>query len=650
MFRRIGTKLYVALGLAVMLTLLSSGVGVYYFELSGDLNHGLAREQFPAYRAAWEVAEGAALLSSAGEREFERAARGDAPSGGGSVGDLAEPVVAGIRDSLSRPAGLDGVDEQAGRVLESAWTTFESLDALDVLSPSLVEVHRRSRELGLVMAEQDDGGEVWRLLRSARVSGDGSELDERWAAYEGLVAGGGVPSGARELAEGDDGVFAVRESLLVLDESLAAARSDFEEQAGALELESAALLDVVAGRFGGALEGSLTSFDRGRVLLFGISAASVAVATLVAWLWVGNMVVRRLSRLSTRMRSMAGGDLDAPVPEVGTDEIGQLAAALEVFRQQAIEVQRLNLVERLYGELRQAYQELGEMQERLVAREKLAALGEIVSGVAHEVSNPLSFVKNFAEGSGELADELFEMLDDCGESIGEDDRATMGDIRRELSESLERVRVNGNRALTIVHRMQSLGVVGGEPEMADLHPALRRAVQLGCDTFSSEWGDFSLEPEFLFAPDVSRVSMVPMDFNEAVVNLVTNACYAMRVRRESGEGGYEPCLAVSSELREDCAAIMVWDNGCGIADDVLPRIFDPFFTTRDGALGAGLGLPLAADVARRCGGDLAVETEAGAWSRFTLTLPLRVPPSAVAALDERYDGDLSTVRAFGAAT
>ena len=159
------------------------------------------------------------------------------------------------------------------------------------------------------------------------------------------------------------------------------------------------------------------SFDEGRTLLTGISVISVIIATLAAWLWVGNGMVRRLSRMSDRMRNMARGDLETPVPEVGRDEIGELAGALEVFRQQAIEVQRLNLVEKLYTELQETNAELQRVQARLVAQEKLAALGELVSGVAHEISNPLNFVNNFSEGSLELVQRTFG---DAGPLQGQD--------------------------------------------------------------------------------------------------------------------------------------------------------------------------------------------------------------------------------------
>ena len=309
------------------------------------------------------------------------------------------------------------------------------------------------------------------------------------------------------------------------------------------------------------------------------------------------------------------------VGEAGRDEIGELVDALEVFRQQALEVQRLNLVEKLYGELREANAELQRMQSRLVAQEKLAALGELVSGVAHEISNPLNFVNNFSEGSLELYSELTEMLDAYRDKMSEDDTVLLDDINQELTDSMKRVLSNGGRALAIVERMRGLGVVGGEPVLMDLNSVLRQAAQSGCNAFGAEWKDFSVEPVFDLDPSLGDVPLVERDFDEAVLNLVSNACYAMRLKQENSGDGYEPVLTVLSCLVDDnVVEVRVRDNGPGIADDVVGRIFNPFFSTRDGALGAGLGLPIAADVARRLGGDLSVDTVYGEYAEFTLSL------------------------------
>ncbi len=326
---------------------------------------------------------------------------------------------------------------------------------------------------------------------------------------------------------------------------------------------------------------------------------------------------------------MADGDLETPVPEVGRDEIGELANALEVFRQQALEVQRLNLVEKLYEELRRTNAELERAQARLVAQEKLAALGELVSGVAHEISNPLNFVNNFSEGSLELYSELMEMLETYRDRMSVEDTALLDDVSQELTDSLNRVLSNGGRALAIVERMRSFGVVGGEATMTDLNGVLRDAVLSECNRFTAEWQDFSVQPMFDLDSSLGEMLLVERDFGEAISNLVSNACFAMLQKRDMMDEEYGPDLKVSSRLVDGVVEVRVRDNGIGISAEIAEHIFNPFFSTREGASGAGLGLSLAADVARRLGGDLSVDTVPGEHTEFTMKLQMTITPVAV---------------------
>ena len=395
--------------------------------------------------------------------------------------------------------------------------------------------------------------------------------------------------------------------------------AEFDQSSNALD-DIVGLLVDGAGQYADAnLASTVGSFDQGRVLLATICVISVVAATLTAWVWVGNGVLRRLSRVSDRMRSMAQGDLEAPVPEVGRDEIGELARALEVFRQHALEVQRLNLVERLYEELREANDELQTMQARLVAQEKLAALGELVSGVAHEISNPLNFVTNFSQGATELHGELTAMLDTYRDGMKSEDVALLDDITNEMSDSLGRVITNGGRALAIVERMQGLSVDTRPPRQADLNAELQDAAVSACE-------GYDVAPVFDLDDNLGSMPIVVEEFKEAVGNLVTNACYAMNLKKAELGDDYEPALSVSSRLVDDVVEIKVRDNGPGIADDLRDRIFNPFFTTQEGVMGAGLGLTIAADAARRAGGDLTVNTVYGDYAEFLMTVPVHRDP------------------------
>ena len=622
-WRGIGTRLYMALAFAVALTLISSAVGVYYFERSGDLNHEAESESAPALEAAWTAAREAERLRVLGMG----AIRGTDSAFQSVQQDHVEHTLERMERGLATAGSVPGLARTAQSAQTTAYDLVEVIDGLYLnrgarIDASTAENGLRAR-MARVTADTGTSAAGLQLLNSALQAQSQDELEGMWEEFTILTANG-LEQEVTDIG-GGDGVFAVRGQQLALQGQSRALAGSFEESSAALERSVSELLDGASRHNTETLGLAVQSFDEGRVLLAAISIISVIAATLAAWLWVGNAVVRRLSHLSERMRGMATGDLETPVPEVGRDEIGQLAEALEHFRQQALEVQRLNLVEKLYGELREANAELQRMQARLVAQEKLAALGELVSGVAHEISNPLNFVKNFSEGSMDLYQELTEMLDNYRDRMSEDDTSLLDELSGEITESLGRVSYNGGRALAIVERMRGINVEGGVLMMTDLNLTLSQAAQQACDTFSTEWEGFKVDLVFDLDDAVGDQMLSGRDFGEAVLNLASNACYAMYTKQgdqETGqENGYQPRLTVSSQVADGTVGVKVRDNGPGIPEDLLGRIFNPFFSTKDGALGAGLGLTLAADVARRMGGELTVDTEPGEYAEFTMHLP-----------------------------
>ena len=374
---RIATKLYLALGTAVFLTLLSAGVGVFYLERSGDLNHRVESEGFPASRDVWAVSRAAVELGLLGEVLLAQARAGQAVSENSENSESVDGLLSSLESSLSRPAGLPGLAGEARAVYDAAFSLAGVADGLLADRGVSVSLALRAGSLGGSLdglPRVGPGSGLLPALYAALRAPDMASLDRLWALYQ--EGAGDAPPEVRSLAEdGAAGIFAVRSGQLLLAERLLESEGELALAREELSSRVSVLRESVDALSESHLAESVSVFDRGRALLAGISLASVLVATLTAWVWVGNGIVRSLSRLSERMRDMARGDFETPVPEVGRDEIGRLADDLEVFRHWALEVQRLNLVERLYGELREAHEELGRMQDRLVAQEKLAALG-----------------------------------------------------------------------------------------------------------------------------------------------------------------------------------------------------------------------------------------------------------------------------------
>ncbi len=418
----------------------------------------------------------------------------------------------------------------------------------------------------------------------------------------------------------------------------------------ALELaaEAESLVSAAREKTEDAARASSTAILTGRNLLIAISVISIVGAALIAWLYVGRMLLRRLGRLSDRMRGMAEGDLEAEVQVTGRGEVADMAAALEVFRRHALEVQRLNLVEKLADELKgkneqleDALTNLQRAQDQIVMQEKLAALGELTAGVAHEIRNPLNFVKNFAEGSEELLEELLEELQAAlGDMDGEKDkerRALIEEITADLTENLKEIREHGERANQIVQHMLSMGRGTGDRQPTDINALLDEHARLAYHSARATDEHFQLEIVEDFDPAVGSLDVVSQDVGRVFLNLVSNACYATVEKRQAArdaegadtESAYEPTLTLVTKRSEEGVEIRIRDNGNGIPPDIIADIFNPFFTTKPPDQGTGLGLALSSDIVRQHGGEMRVESEPGAFTEMIVALPATPPPEIV---------------------
>ena len=450
-----------------------------------------------------------------------------------------------------------------------------------------------------------------------------------------------------ELGQGDANNFELRARQLALADLQVVLLGNNHDIAVLLLGEMEFLVQTARNSAEVATAASDQAIFTGRTLLLAITGFSVVGAILIAWLFVGRVLLHRIEMLSQWMRQMAGGDLEARAEIRGRDEVAEMAAALEIFRQHAIEIQRLNLVEELAeelqgknGELEQALMDLSTAQGQIVMREKLAALGELTAGVAHEIRNPLNFVKNFSEVSEELLEELKETLEESEDGqLNEEQQDLLEDIFSELGGNLERIRSHGDRANRIVHDMlmMSRESVGHQP--TNINNLLDEHARLAYHSTRATDPNFQLDLQYDFDDTMGEVDVNPQDLGRVFLNIVNNGCYATNEKRmtltENGGGSdYSPTLWLSTRYDDDRVHIRIRDNGTGMPPEVIEKMFNPFFTTKPTDKGTGLGLSICNDIVRRHGGEILVESEPGEFTEMTIDLPLH-PPEPVA--DEPED-------------
>jgi signal transduction histidine kinase len=256
---------------------------------------------------------------------------------------------------------------------------------------------------------------------------------------------------------------------------------------------------------------------------------------------------------------------------------------------------------------------LKSTQSQLIQSEKMASLGELTAGIAHEIQNPLNFVNNFSEISSELADELKEEIRN-----GNKEEAIV--VADDIKENLEKVVHHGKRADAIVKGMlQHSRANTGKKEPTDINALADEYLRLSYHGLRAKDKDFNADFKTDFDQSAGKIEVVPQDLGRVLLNLYNNAFYAVAEKKRQLNGTFDPAVTVTTKRTGDKIEIVVKDNGNGIPQKVVDKIFQPFFTTKPTGQGTGLGLSLAYDIIKAHGGELRVETKEGEGAEFIIT-------------------------------
>ncbi|WP_339627647.1 ATP-binding protein [uncultured Maribacter sp.] len=268
------------------------------------------------------------------------------------------------------------------------------------------------------------------------------------------------------------------------------------------------------------------------------------------------------------------------------------------------------------SQLKNKIDELKATQSQLIQSEKMASLGELTAGIAHEIQNPLNFVNNFSEVNKELLEELEEEIEK-----GNYDEVKA--LAKDVSANEDKIIFHGKRADGIVKGMlQHSRSSTGQKEMTDINTLSDEYLRLAYHGLRAKDKSFNATLNTDFDNSIDKINIVPQDMGRVILNLITNAFYVVKKKKEQNPKGYEPTVSVSTKKQGNMALIKVSDNGNGVPKEVLDKIFQPFFTTKPSGEGTGLGLSLSYDIVKVHGGELTVETKQGEGTTFTISLPI----------------------------
>ena len=267
-----------------------------------------------------------------------------------------------------------------------------------------------------------------------------------------------------------------------------------------------------------------------------------------------------------------------------------------------------------------------ELQGQLQQSDKLASLGVLSAGIAHEIQNPLNFVINFSQMSNDMVDDLEDLFDERGIDLDSEENAEIADTLHTLRSYLAKIAEHGHRATDIIQGILLYSRGKADQFMpTDLPSLLKKYVWLSFHAMRANLADFNVTIHEVYDPQITTVDLIPQDFSRAIINLMNNACYAVWKKQQNNPpSDYVPTVTVQTALSTDRVCVTIEDNGIGMSDEVKKKLFEAFFTTKPVGEGTGLGLSITRSIIeQKHQGRISFESEEGRFTRFVVEVPLR---------------------------
>ncbi len=373
------------------------------------------------------------------------------------------------------------------------------------------------------------------------------------------------------------------------------------------------------------------SLKKNQTLLLAINIISLA-GFFIAVVFLVAPLARRLNYLAKKMQSMSKGGLKDKVNVQGQDETADMARALEALRLYALEAQRLGLVEKLAGEVQEKNKKLEETigrlkktQRQLAVQDKLASLGQLTAGIAHEIKNPLNFINNFAKISQELLKELDSDIQKIKPEGDEKMNISIQENMKDIKSNMEKISQHGDRVSDIITGMlEHSRRATGQKEQVNINRYMEIYSNLAFHSKRASNSSFNMSFKKDLDKSLEPITAVPQDISRIILNLVANACDAIEEDNKKNKNYW---IELKTKKIGNQVEIKIRDNGTGIPENIKDKIFNPFWTTKETGKGTGLGLSLTHDIVLKYGGALSVQSKEGEWTEFILSLPTKKEPA-----------------------